>query len=113
MSHSLCLETDNKQETPDPHESKAGHFTEQLKRRFLAEHLPEVTDGPQGEAEIKILMNTNISHSVSAGRDGRRGRVVNIFLVLLQVVTLSHGVRYKIKFPGSPATLSLALFTSI
>lgn len=64
MSYSLCLETDSKQETLDPHENKAGCFTQQLKRRFLAEHLPEVTHGCQGEAEIKILMNTNISHSV-------------------------------------------------
>lgn len=45
MSHSLCLETDGKQETTSPHENRAGRFTEPLKSRFLAEHLLEVKDG--------------------------------------------------------------------
>lgn len=57
MPYSVCLETDSKQEARGPHENKAGCFTEPLKRRFLAKHLPEVKDGPQGEAENKTQMN--------------------------------------------------------
>lgn len=79
VSHSLCLETDSKQETPDPHEKKAGRFTQQLKSHFLADHLAEEKDGPLGEAGIKTLMNTKISISVSTGRNVHKGRVVNIF----------------------------------